>query len=1035
MTSSSASRRVAAEFLRDQLQMDGIKTGTLSSIFENEPPPLDVFLYDHAYLNHMRPTLPSPDESGYAFRLSPIQWDFLRNFEQIFKPELYIAMVEEFGEYWAPLPMKNMFALEWGKSCHAPETPIYDPTTGDWVKLRDFVAGPVASAYAEDGKVFTARGTDSFKVGEGRMFNVTTQSGRKAKVYEGHQFLAWGQESYPSGQKVVSFNRSKSPTWKRLWDLKEGDHIAVSSVLPEPTNPTLLPDWEVEWAGLMIGDGCMGPLDRGSAKMNLTVGHQSPVTLQRAIDLIEEAGLVAAVRKNESSYTVTPKQEKVKRFGNPMREMFHRLELAGTGSATKFIPKEMFRLSNRQIALLVSRLIDTDGWVSKSNTWEVGYGTISEELADGVVNLLLRLGVVAEKKIKRSTYNGEPHLSFQVRVRKQRDLSILLPQLRLLDKEPKRLEALEWVSSRERGNLQAMHGDLVWDKIKSIEYAGEGEYWTTTVEGPSCYVSNFGFLDHNSGKDTSVRIGVSRIASLLSHMVSPQSYFGMAAFDSIHMLNVASTAPQARDAFFDPMKLLFKSNKHLSDLFKGDDPAEGSNRIKLKHNVVIISGNSLAENQEGLNLIAGVADEISAFKIAEEFRATGDGRAKRGAEAIVSLLRSSSSSRFPETYKVAQISYPRFAGDAIEKALAQGNQSIRKNGYDKSPWYVSGPYPTWEVKPGSKKEHFDAHFDEDPETAWAMYGCKPPKATNKFIRDEDSIDNAFEKVIEEPVTVDYYWGLPPDREMALAPDEADVREGWQVKFTFSPELKAMEGALYCLHGDMAIKGDRAGIAMSHVKSYRQTPGDEERPVVKNDFVFAFESDITRDVNDPDSKPPREVQIRWYRQLIWELKELGFEIATVTFDQFQSTDMIQTLEMHGIESGLLSLDRNDKVYQTFKDILLDSRLESYRVEEHLDPLVVQEIKRLRKVGKKVDHPPSFSKDLADALAGSVFNAIDAGGEEDGGFTLDVEEAPQPIGTALSLDPLSMAMYIGNPGPNLFGLFGQGRRTPTPMEFQR
>ena len=89
--------RIAADFLREQMRTDGIKSSELSSVFTEEPPDLDTFLYDSSYLNHLRPTLPTVDSDGYAFELSPIQRDFLRSFEQIFFPELYIAMVEEFG--------------------------------------------------------------------------------------------------------------------------------------------------------------------------------------------------------------------------------------------------------------------------------------------------------------------------------------------------------------------------------------------------------------------------------------------------------------------------------------------------------------------------------------------------------------------------------------------------------------------------------------------------------------------------------------------------------------------------------------------------------------------------------------------------------------------------------------------------------------------------------------------------------------------------------------------------------------------------
>ena len=699
----------------------------------------------------------------------------------------------------------------------------------------------------------------------------------------------------------------------------------------------------------------------------------------------------------------------------------------------------------------------------------------------------------------------------------------------------------------------------------------------------------------------------------------------MPGSDAIHMLNVAATAPQARRAFFDPMKKLFKTNKHMAEFFYGEDPAEGANQIRLKNDIYIISGNSLAESQEGLNLIAGVADEISAFKVAEEFRDKGGSRQHRGAEGIVNFLRSSASSRFSKNYKVVQISFPRFQNDAIEKALAQGKASIKKYGNEKSTWYTSGPYATWEVKTTVTKADFQEHYDADPEAAATMYECKPPKTMNAFIRDETAINEAFSEVIPNPVEVEYFWGLPSLMESEAAMPGKNLKEGWQVKFRFSDELQPIPGALYCLHGDLAIKGDRAGVAMSHVKEYQtfSGEGEDERPIITNDFVFSFEADIR------DADHPREVQIRWYRQLIWELIDRGFEIVLVTFDQFQclsgdtriplldgttqtmkeldgrenfwvysidsngsvvpglvkkaqwtgyrsdmveveldngevikatqdhrfmmrdgsyreagsllegdslmplyrrerqlsktsrfyeqlwhpeplegrnrwqfthsmvsnhfygklpkgwvthhidltrhegisrdalkqrrhrarkadapnnhkvvsitpcepemvydleveeyhnfataagvfvhnSTDMTQTLNMYGIESGLLSLDRNDKVYQTFKDVILDRRLNSYRPDtlDGEDSLVMNEIKKLRRVGRKIDHLPGQSKDEADALAGSVFNAIQVGGEEDTDSWLD-------NGQPTELDMLMSSP--SRPASQADSLFGRG-----------
>ena len=1006
--------RIAADFLREQMHTDGIKSSELSSVFTEEPPDLDTFLYDSSYLNHLRPTLPTVDSDGYAFELSPIQRDFLRSFEQIFFPELYIAMVEEFGPQWAPVPMKNMFAIAWGKGSSDPETPIYNRKYGTWTKLRDFKAGPVAAVDStETGNVIEAVGTDSFKEGEGKMFTVTTSSGKRMKVWEGHRFMTWGREKFSGGGRVP-FCRSGVPTWKRLWDLKVGDHIAVANTLPEPENIIELPDWEVEWVGLMLGDGCMTRRgDSPRSRCSLTIGYQSPIELTNAKNIVENQGILATVVDDGVKYAVYPSNGKNHHGkSNPFVELQERLGLAGCNAYTKHIPEEFFSLNNRQIALLVSRLIDTDGWVSIDNTVEVGFCTASEQLADDYINLLLRLGVIGSKTTKMVEYDGEKRPYFQVRVRAQHRAKKLLDQLTLLDKEPARIKALEWIESHNRSH-KSVHGDVEWDRIVSIEYSGWGEYWTLSVDGPANYISNGGIIDHNSGKDTVVRLGFTRIASLLSHMKSPQGYFSMPGSDAIHMLNVAATAPQARRAFFDPMKKLFKTNKHMAEFFYGEDPAEGANQIRLKNDIYIISGNSLAESQEGLNLIAGVADEISAFKVAEEFRDKGGSRQHRGAEGIVNFLRSSASSRFSKNYKVVQISFPRFQNDAIEKALAQGKASINKYGNEKSTWYTSGPYATWEVKTTVTKADFQEHYDADPESAATMYECKPPKTMNAFIRDETAINEAFSEVIPNPVEVEYFWGLPSLMESEAAMPGKNLKEGWQVKFRFSDELQPIPGALYCLHGDLAIKGDRAGVAMSHVKEYQtfSGEGEDERPIVTNDFVFSFEADIR------DADHPREVQIRWYRQLIWELIDRGFEIVLVTFDQFQSTDMTQTLNMYGIESGLLSLDRNDKVYQTFKDVILDRRLHSYRPDtlDGEDSLVMTEIKKLRRVGRKIDHLPGQSKDEADALAGSVFNAIQVGGEEDTDSWLD-------NGQPTELDMLMSSP--SRPASQADSLFGRG-----------
>ena len=120
----------------------------------------------------------------------------------------------------------------------------------------------------------------------------------------------------------------------------------------------------------------------------------------------------------------------------------------------------------------------------------------------------------------------------------------------------------------------------------------------------------------------------------------------------------------------------------------------------------------------------------------------------------------------------------------------------------------------------------------------------------------------------------------------------------------------------------------------------------------------------------------EVELAEIRELIIELKNRGFNILKVTYDGYQSADSIQILNNSGIEAATRSVDRDTGPYDTLKDLIYDERLDTYYCW-----LVVEELKNLTTIqgGVKVDHPDHGSKDVSDALAGSVVGAIEVAGE--------------------------------------------------------
>jgi len=80
------------------------------------------------------------------------------------------------------------------------------------------------------------------------------------------------------------------------------------------------------------------------------------------------------------------------------------------------------------------------------------------------------------------------------------------------------------------------------------------------------------------------------------------------------------------------------------------------------------------------------------------------------------------------------------------------------------------------------------------------------------------------------------------------------------------------------------------------------------------------------------------------------------------------DSIQILKSRGIEAEILSVDKDTKAYDTFKEMLHTKRFDCY----YYEPLH-KEYQRLELIkGKKVDHPPGGSKDVCDAVAGVCYN---------------------------------------------------------------
>jgi hypothetical protein len=141
------------------------------------------------------------------------------------------------------------------------------------------------------------------------------------------------------------------------------------------------------------------------------------------------------------------------------------------------------------------------------------------------------------------------------------------------------------------------------------------------------------------------------------------------------------------------------------------------------------------------------------------------------------------------------------------------------------------------------------------------------------------------------------------------------------------------------------------------KEIQTSMGPETLPVVNMDLIHSWEATVGNEIN-----------FAAVRQMIVDLCR-KFQVGLVTFDRWQSVEMIQSLRAQGINADFHSVKKSD--YDTLLTAIYDTRIRGYWNEL----LVEEELLKLKLFGNnKIDHPSTGSKDLADALAGAVAGCI-------------------------------------------------------------
>lgn len=936
---------------------------SLSEIFNEEPVPLEVFVQDKKYMNNPA--------------LSPIQYDAVRHIEQVLNPETYELMVEGFGSYWRPKRFINYATLLYGKGCILPDEEIYDPVKGRWVEVSSLVhSGKVIGT--KDHKTSTFNRTPSHPHGVGRCYRVTMKSGRSFKAYSGHEILT-----------VQHLSRN----WTKVSHLSKGNKVLTSAQVTVQ-DTTHLADEIIEVLAFMVTYGVVTPGDSN----NSALGSKRAQDYLRSLEIAVGEKLYADQNLLWSE------------LSNIYHEAFagvtaflSRYDIKHDEGVLLGIPGILYSLSAENLAYFFQLLStyagqfdDMSHWSRKDETLKrtdapsylIRFDVGSQSIAKGLVNLLMRFDCFAQtsKYSAPAQYSAARIDKFRrgvhaVRLRTDYDVGKFIEHVPLWDEAKARIEKF-YKSFEEKAQTSLKDSNrtedgLVLDRVEKVEDIGIQEFWNLSVPQAENYLGSGGIFHKNSGKDHVCRVAAIRIAYLLQCLNDPQEYYNMPQQDSIHILNVASNSKQAGNAYFKPLKRI------LDKGWFADRCDVNQNSVEWGKGVEMISGHSDAESQEGLNIILGIADEIDAFKSDNDTRGgQRNHEYVNSAESIIHMIHSSATSRFPNNFKAVYISYPRYVGSPIMTRAAIGTEDIKENG-SSSKYYVSGPYATWEVNPRvPDKKAFAEDYKKNPAKARTMYECKPSRAINPYFKNTEAIKACMRHRLS-PLRPEYLLKTVE----VIDPGTGEVRTAdvWTPEFDFS-ELSPRAGAKYVIHADLAIKNDRAGIAMAHVADWKEIESIkveddgtensywENRPNVVVDFVFGFEADLA-------TSPPREIQIRWYRQLVNDLRRMGFDIVQASHDGFGSQDSAQIMAAQGIKVAKLSTDVNDTIWKNFQDLMYEGRVSMPRSK-----ILYEELTALQKMPNgKIDHPGGLNspgKDLADATACASFAAVSVGGSESG-----------------------------------------------------
>lgn len=324
------------------------------------------------------------------------------------------------------------------------------------------------------------------------VIKITTSSGRQITRTLNHPLLTC----------YSKFQNNKTPIinnlhWKQVSDIKVGDLVAVVK------NSYYRGDKEqdlrlIKVLAYLIADGHLG-------KSSIYFSN----TVKEVLTEIEESLGYFKCKlgyTNKNNYQITTLD--TRHFSiNPLNKFIKDIGLWNKRSNNKFIPNIIYQLPNEQLAVFLSRLFSTDGYlaINRNNAIDLGYSSTSLRLVEDLQRLLLRFGITSSIKERKTFWNykgvRKEGTAYCLSIYGKKNTLKFINEIGFYDhhKKAKALEAIEILKDRNRSLLwqsDQLSDDFIWEKVTSIEILGLQPTVAISVPGDHTYLTTY--VEHNT---------------------------------------------------------------------------------------------------------------------------------------------------------------------------------------------------------------------------------------------------------------------------------------------------------------------------------------------------------------------------------------------------------------------------------------------------------------------------------------------------------------------------------------------------------